>query len=675
MPDASRFVARLERYRHRLRLSQWLWSVVAAAAAAALLAVVLPLTGATTTTVRVAALAMFVLAALAGGAWAWRRWTLMRTARALEGSVQDLDNLVVTAEEVAAGRLAVASATLRAHVFDSAAERLEALPLARVRTRAAAVWAILSLVVLTAIVVRPPVSAERPRAGMATPVANTGTSDARAGDLTVMVTPPAYSGRPRVELRNPSTLTVLEGSRLRLEMVDPAPPVTLVTMDTPAAPFLHEDGRAALEITAHASQPLIIRSGASGPSASDRLVQLRVDPDRPPAVRITAPGKDLIFPVSAGTVPVAIAAEDDVALAGLALRYTQVTGSGETFTFTEGEWPIAIARSDAGTWTATATLDLATLGLDEGDTLVYRAVARDGRPGADPVQSDAFLIEIGQAGAAASSGFALPDDQDRQAISQQMLIIKTERLHAERGRLPQEAFVEQSRLLAIEQRMVKAEFVFMTGGEVADEIEEATHSHELAEGRMENTGQAELLTAIREMSRAEARLNDGDTAGGLAFERAALEALQRAFDRRRYFLRTLPERARIDLARRLSGELPPPRTAEIDAVPPEAPPGVAAARDLLRELPEVIGDPTRGATIAARMLALDGASAPLAAAAVALAAAEGGSTREAAVRDAQAALVLWLGQRMAPARDLAVLQSSLDGRLADEMRKSGGRPR
>ncbi len=62
--------------------------------------------------------------------------------------------------------------------------------------------------------------------------------------------------------------------------------------------------------------------------------------------------------------------------------------------------------------------------------------------------------------------------------------------------------------------MVKAEFVFMTGGEVEDEVAEAEAGHELAEGRGENQSQVDLLAAIREMSRAEARLNAGDTGAG-----------------------------------------------------------------------------------------------------------------------------------------------------------------
>ena len=78
--------------------------------------------------------------------------------------------------------------------------------------------------------------------------------------------------------------------------------------------------------------------------------------------------------------------------------------------------------------------------------------------------------------------------------------------------------------------MVRAEVVFLSGGEVQDEVEEAEQSHELQEGRLENAGRAEMLKAINEMSRAEVLLNGGDTARALDSERAALASLQRAFD-------------------------------------------------------------------------------------------------------------------------------------------------
>ena len=67
-----------------------------------------------------------------------------------------------------------------------------------------------------------------------------------------------------------------------------------------------------------------------------RLVLLNVGPDRVPSVRIEAPGKDLLLPDGARTIPLRITASDDLALERLELRYTKVSGTGEQFEFVDG---------------------------------------------------------------------------------------------------------------------------------------------------------------------------------------------------------------------------------------------------------------------------------------------------------------------------------------------------
>jgi hypothetical protein len=414
---------------------------------------------------------------------------------------------------------------------------------------------------------------------------------------------------------------------------------------------------------------IVVERPAIRDGNGDRLVQLRVEPDRRPFVRIVAPGKDLIFSEAAAAVPVSIEARDDIALSSLVLRYTKVAGSGETFTFEEGEVPVTIARSSPGSWTAHASLDLATLALGDGDTLVYRALARDAKPGADPSFSDSYLVEIGRLAGVASTGFAIPEERDRQAISQQMLIIKTEKLHASRDTMTREGFADQARLLAIEQRMVKAEFVFMTGGEVADEVDEATHAHELAEGRFENEGQVELLAAIREMSRAEARLNAADTAAALGFERAALRALQRAFDRRRYLLRTLPERTRIDPAQRLTGDRSEARPATRSTGPAED----AEVPALRRGLTDVAAAHRTGmplsAARAAEILGLAADSSLLQKSIAAAAAARDDETRTRSLRELERVLTDLLRARLAAPPLDGVRRDPLGGRLVAHSRR------
>jgi hypothetical protein len=660
----------LAAYRQRLRLAGLGVALVIAVAAAGVVLAFAWVWAVPSAISRVMALAAFAISAAAFGAWSWRRWTTARVAAAVEAR-HGLDNLVVTAEELASGRTAAVHPTIEAEVMTAALARLETVsprsvqPLGRPLALGAG-----AVLALTALLAGYP-AARGPSGRASTGFDAPRESAALApGELRVVLTPPAYTGRDAVTLVNPPSIAALEGSRIRLQ-ASRAARTTLVNLDGTVTAFAEDGEHRVLDITAEESRPLLIRFEPAPGASADRLVSLRVHRDERPMVRIEQPAKDLIFPDASGQVTVAIAARDDVGLASLVLRYTKVSGSGETFTFEEGEWPIRIERAGAGDWTANAQLSLSALKLEEGDTLVYRALARDGKPGADPSLSDSFLIEVGRLAGVASTGFALPEERDRHGISQQMLIIKTERLHADRAQLSEEAFVEQARLLAIEQRMVKAEFEFMTGGVVEDELEEAAHSHELAEGRFENTGQLELITAIREMARAEARLNTADTTQALVHERAALRALQRAFDRRRYLLRTLPERARIDLSRRLSGELDTARSSTQSERATTADPFLDAARDVLRELQAATA--ATAPALASRMLALDPGSEDLQQAALHVAAARDPAALAVAVRDAQRMVAGAIRSRLAKTTPTAVRRDPLAGRLVEELTPGGPR--
>ena len=117
--------------------------------------------------------------------------------------------------------------------------------------------------------------------------------------------------------------------------------------------------------------------------------------------------------------------------------------------------------------------------------------------------------------------------------------------------------------------MIRAEFVFMLGGEVNDEEVEAEQSMELQAGRLQNRGQRDLRAATIAMSQAEKLLTGANTAEALVAERAAVTALQRAFSRDRYILRALATRSQLDPARRLTGSLG--EATGWRRVPPDAP--------------------------------------------------------------------------------------------------------
>ena len=284
-----------------------------------------------------------------------------------------------------------------------------------------------------------------------------------------------------------------------------------------------------------------------------RTIPIVVSPDTLPSVRITVPGRDLVYAGGNPRITFDARATDDYGLRSLALHYTKVSGSGEQFEFKEGEIPLAVTRSSRREGRAARSLD--ELELKDGDMLVYCAVAADERPGDASANSDAFFIEISKLGVAAGDAFTLPEEETRYALSQQMLIIKTERLHQRRASMPAEELADAALNLAVEQRMIRAEFVFMLGGEVQDEEVEAEQSTELQEGRLQNRGQRDLRAATTAMSQAEKLLTGTNTAEALVAERAAVTALQRAFARDRYILRALASRANLDPARRLTGDL------------------------------------------------------------------------------------------------------------------------
>jgi hypothetical protein len=153
------------------------------------------------------------------------------------------------------------------------------------------------------------------------------------------------------------------------------------------------------------------------------------------------------------------------------------------------------------------------------------------------------------------AGFELPPDRERYALSQQMIVLKIERLRQRERTMTGEAVAREAAEIAAEQRAVRSNFIFLTGGHVEDEEEEAAHSHEIQEGRLEHSARREISAAIQHMSRAEQELVAASTPNALPPARAAVEALRRAFGRNRYILRSMPVRSRLDPSRRLSADL------------------------------------------------------------------------------------------------------------------------
>jgi hypothetical protein len=615
-------------------------------------------------------LAMCVVITIIGVRRARRVWTPLTTAGLIEARVPALDNLIVTFVELAHAP-DHASDRMRAEVARQAAERATRVQATVVAPMGPAVAALALVAVGTGAVVWSALtSREVGTFRTVSPAAPVGIASVRA-----RVTPPAYLGGAPRESENPERLEVPEGGRLRLEVLTSERLAWSEDADAGPRPLGPDsEGRFTLEWTPTRTGTLAIAAGSTtGVADETRLLGVAVVPDESPRVRVVMPGRDLAFTTPAQVVNLAIEATDTEGLRALEVRFVRMSGSGEAFDFTEGRVPLQVERASEVEWRAHARWSLAALGLEDGDSLVYRAVVRDSNPDAEWVSSDPFTIDIGARLEMAGAGFAVTDEDRRYAISQQMVILKTERLEAERGKHAAGPWAEQSRLLAIEQRMVRAEVVFLSGGEIQDEEVEAEHSHELQEGRLENAGRVEMLRAINEMSRAEARLNAGDTRGALVFEQSALASLQRAFDRRRYFLRTLPERSRIDTTRRLTGDRRDARSST-RLPPPEPVDRLGIERALMSELAAIAGDGRMATSSVVARLASVEASGAWRALAQALASAASAGARQEAARAAMNAVASHARTKLAPAADRGTERAgALTGWWAEELR--AGRPR
>src|SRR5262249_37556390 len=184
---------------------------------------------------------------------------------------------------------------------------------------------------------------------------------------------------------------------------------------------------------------------------------------------------------------------------------------------------------------------------------------------------------------------------------------------------------------------VRAEFVLMMGGEVADapdlnadpnmlnEEQEAEGEADLAAGRNLNQGRVALLRAIRSMSRAATSLTNVDLSTALTHERAALVQLERAFSRTRILLRALTQRERLDLTRRLTGTLTDAARDTRPKAEPEMDTRGIALRRALAGIAALAGEPrfasdaaSRASNLAEAVLRVDASAKPLQSAAALL---------------------------------------------------------
>lgn len=649
----------------------------------------------------VMAIAAVVVASLGGGIairYFMRAEQRRQAALIVERAAPDCHNLVVAADEILLhpDRVRESVASL---VFRQAANVVRVLDVTELfPVKRAVSWLLGSLAALAILLVVQ-------NSGVALQLTRSG---ANANVIPVLsrvdvaVEAPAYALRASQSLHDPSRIEALAGSKISITVKSNASIVVIETLEKKDT--LQSTGNESFTgtVVANADGFVSVEPSNAAGKGTRRLIGLTVVPDHAPRVRLSAPGKDMMFPDGNRSLNVNAEADDDIGLASLKLKYTKVSGSGERFTFTEGEVPLQIAREKDVHWKGQVSWNLAGLQLEPGDMVVYRAVATDKRPGSPAIESDTYIAEIRMIGSDAAAGFAVDPDQERYALSQQMIIVKTEKLLAKRATITAQAFADEAADIAVEQRRVRAEFVFMMGGELEDapvvdeeqnmttlnESAEAEGEADILDGRGANRGRLALVRAIRHMSNAVTLLNETDVVPALTREKTALKELEQAFAHTRIILRALTQAEKLDMSRRMTGPLleagrdvHPVPTAENSTRVVALRGVLAGIADLLGATPVGMSATQRASELAERTLRVDPSAKPLQEIATRLneaAAAYGKANDRGAKRALESAAValtatLRADLVTAPTMNRTLGTERLDGALGDALRAARGK--
>ena len=443
------------------------------------------------------------------------------------------------------------------------------------------------------------------------------------------ITAPAYARLEVVEVDEPNVLHPLIGSAV--ELTGPLPPpltagAVLVKVDS-AWHATHEHSRGwGIALTADSETHVVqLLQGTAS-----RLVVIEPRADSLPEVTIEWPARDTVLREPRGVVPLRGRASDDLGLTAAGFEYIVSSGEGERFTFRSGSLG-SMRLAGRRTTPLTGTLDVGALQLAAGDVVHVRAVARDGNTanGSGRGASDTRTIRIARAGEYDSVAVdpAAPSEADKSLLSQRMLINLTDALVKRLRTLNQETLVSESRRIARDQARLRkqvSDLVFSRLGDnpsgehfhgdghhhgdneplsralTPQELLAAAERATGAGGAALDAGQDEtpvvaintpLLEAYNAMWAAGRELETGRPRTALPPMYVALAAIQRARAAERLYLRGVPPRVVVDVARaRLAG-----RDRGSSAVRAAGVPASPLARDALARLHVALSRTTSGA--------------------------------------------------------------------------------
>ncbi|MEO7366688.1 MAG: hypothetical protein ABIZ36_01945 [Gemmatimonadaceae bacterium] len=380
----------------------------------------------------------------------------------------------------------------------------------------------------------------------------------RLDRLSVDLTPPSYSGQRSTTLDDPTSVTALIGSRLVVRGDGSAAGVT-ATLG--ASPVNTHDGDGGWAIAvAMPAKPVAL---TFHDRQFERIVVLDPRTDAPPKIVLVSPVRDTTMRVAKLVIHLNATATDDVGLSGAYFEYLITTGSGEIFSARTINTPIIRfggSRSGSISW----TLDLSTLKLNQGDIVSIRAVTQDvntlSGPGLATSDTRTFRIARADEYDSVAVDAAAPPPVDSSALSQRMLIIMTEKLVKEEKKISHTEKVRRSGEIGdmenrIKNRVHDILYEIDGGSEAAAPDPAAGLQAEEESDDVRAVQNPDLFQAYQALWDAVRSLQIAEPDVALPPMRVALKALDRARLANRLYLRGIPPKVIVDIARvRMAGK-------------------------------------------------------------------------------------------------------------------------
>jgi hypothetical protein len=376
--------------------------------------------------------------------------------------------------------------------------------------------------------------------------------------IEAQVVPPTYASQRATRLADPSTISALVGSRITIRGRGPATGLT-ARLESPINVTTDDDQWVASFAIPAKPAALTLRD-----RGFERVVVLAPIADVAPRIVLNTPQHDTALRTPKLVVQLNATATDDIGLDQGHFEYLITSGSGEIFTArTITTRSVRFGNSRNGS--LTATLDLSSLKLSEGDVVSMRAIAQDGNTLSGPgvATSDTRTIRIVRASEYDSLAIeaAAPPPLDSSAVSQRMLIIMAEQLVKAKPKLARPELVKRSTDIAeLEDRIRRRVREILNDGEETP-VQETPDSAAPTVEEMESPDQIngsqnpDLKAAYGALWEAVRSLRIAEPDAALPPMRVALKALDLARLANRLYLRGTPPKIIVDLNRvRLSGK-------------------------------------------------------------------------------------------------------------------------